>query len=57
MVVTIKLLNNNKLSNILKSKYCILCVKNYLLKIMENVAVAILQSRNFGKQSMLSYFY
>ena len=43
MVVTIKLLNN-KLSNIMK--------KN-LLKIMEDVTVGILQSRNFGNLSML----
>ena len=55
MVVTIKLLNN-KLSNIMKNKNCILCVKNYLLKIIEDVAVGILRSRNFGKYSMLSYF-
>ena len=49
MVVTIKLLNNNKLLYIMKNKYCILCVKSYLLKIMEDLAVGILQSRNFGK--------
>ena len=51
MVVTIKLLNNNnnKLSNIMKNKYCILCVKNYLLKIMDDLAVGILRSRNFGR--------
>ena len=48
-VVTIKLLNNNKLSNVIKNKYCILPVKNYLLKIMEDVAAGILQSVNFGK--------
>ena len=30
------------------SKYCIICVKNYLLKIMEDIAVGILQSRNFA---------
>ena len=42
MVVAIKLFINNKLSNIMKNKYCILCVKNYLLKIMENIAVGIL---------------
>ena len=47
--MTIKILNNNKLSNIMKKKYCILYVKNYLLKSMEDVAVGILQSRNFGK--------
>ena len=40
-MVTIKLLNNNKLSNIIKNKYCFLCVKNYLLKIMEDVAIGI----------------
>ena len=60
MAVTSKLLNDNKFSNIMKNKYCIVrvcvCVKNYLLKIMETVAVGILQSRNFGKYSMLSYF-
>ena len=55
MVVTIKLLNNN-LSNIMKNKYCNLCVKNYLLKIMEGVAVGVLRNRNFGKLGMLSYF-
>ena len=42
MMVTIKLLNINKLLNIMKNKYCILCLKNYLLKIMEDVAVGIL---------------
>ena len=41
----INLLNNNKLPNIMKNKYCILCVKNHLLKIMKNVAVGILESR------------
>ena len=60
MVVTIKFLNNNnnnnKLSNIMKNKYCILCVKNYLLKIMDDLAVGILRSRNFGRYSMLSIF-
>ena len=56
MVATIKILINNKLSNIMKNKYCILRVKNYLLKIMEEVAVGILRSRNYGKGSMLSYF-
>ena len=40
MMVTNKLLNNNnRLSNIMKNKYCILYVKNYLLKIIEEVAV------------------
>ena len=52
-VVAIKLLNDNKLSNIMKNKYCILRVQNYLLKIMKDVAVGILQSRNFEKKSML----
>ena len=47
-VVTIKLLNNNKFSNIIKNKYCILRVINYLLKIMEDVAAEILQSTIFG---------
>ena len=53
--MTIKLLNNDKLLNIMKSKYCIMCVKNYLLKII------VCCSRNFAKQefgkveSMLSY--
>ena len=55
-MVTIKLLNSNKLSNIMKNKYCILCVKNYLLKIMEDVVVGILRSKNFEKCSKLSYF-
>ena len=49
MVVTNKLLNNSKLLNIMKNKYCILCVKKYLFKIMEDVAVGILQNRNFGE--------
>ena len=53
MAVTSKLLNDDKFSNTMKNKYCIVCVKNYLLKIMETVAVGILQSRNFGKYSML----
>ena len=47
---------NNKLPNIMKNKYCILCVKNYLLETMDDIPVGILQSRNFGKCSMLSYF-
>ena len=41
-MVTNKFLNN-KLLNIMKNKYCILCVKNYL-KIMKDVAGGILQS-------------
>ena len=49
MVVPIKLLNNNKLSNIMRNKYCIMRVKNHLLKFMEDVTEGILQSRNFGK--------
>ena len=49
MVVTIKILNNNKISNIMKNKYCILCVKNYLLKMMEDIATGILPSMNFKK--------
>ena len=48
-MMTVKFLNNNKLLNIMNNKYCILCVKNYLLKIMQGVAVGILQSRNLGK--------
>ena len=41
--MTIKLLNNNnKLLYIMKNKYYILHVKNYLLKIMEDIAVGIL---------------
>ena len=47
MVVTNKLLNNSKLLNIMKNKYCILRVKKYLFEIMEDVAVGILQNRNF----------
>ena len=54
--MTIKLLNNNKLSNVMKSKFCILCVKNYLLKIMENVAVGTLLNRNSETQSIRSCF-
>ena len=38
-----KLLNNNKLSNIMRNKYCI-SVKNCLFKIIEDDAVGILQS-------------
>ena len=41
-MVTIKLLNNNKLWNIMKNKYCILCVTNDLFKIMEEVTAGIL---------------
>ena len=48
MAVTIKHFNN-KLSNIMKDKYLILCVKNYLLKTMEDITAGILQSMNFGK--------
>ena len=53
--MTIKILNNNKHSKIIKNKYCILYVKNYLLKIVEDVAAGILRSWNFGKQIMLSF--
>ena len=49
MVVTDKLLNNNTLLIIVDNKYCILCVKYYFLKIMEDIAVGILQCRNCGK--------
>ena len=38
--------DNNKFSIIMKKKNCILCVKNCLLKTMENVTVGILQSKN-----------
>ena len=41
-MVTIKLLNNNELSNIAINKSCVLCVRNYLWKIMEDVAKGIL---------------
>ena len=44
MIVTITLSNNNKLPNIMKNKYCILCMKNYLLKVMNDVAIGILKS-------------
>ena len=44
MIVTIRLSNNNKLPNIMKSKYCILCMKNYSLKVMNDVAIGILKS-------------
>ena len=45
MVVTIKLLGN-KLSNIIENEYCILFVKKYLLKIVEEFCEAgILASR------------
>ena len=49
MVVPFKLLNNNKLLNIMKNKYCTPCVKNNLLKIMEDVAKGILRSMYIGK--------
>ena len=49
MAVTIKLLNNNKLSDNMKIKYCILCAENYFLKIMKDVAAGILRSSNFGR--------
>ena len=49
MVVTIKLFEYYE-------KQIFYSVKNYLLKIVEDVAVGILQSRNFRKYSMLSYF-
>ena len=39
-----------------KSKYCILYVKNYLLKTMEQVAIGILRSRNFGKVEHVKLF-
>ena len=42
-MVTIKLLNSNKLSNIMKNN--IVWVKNYLLKIMEDFAEGILYIR------------
>ena len=44
---SIKLLNNTKLSNVMKNKYCILFMKDYLLKIMGIVAVGILRSTDF----------
>ena len=47
MVVTIKLLNDNRLSNFMKNKYCILCAKNYQFKIMKDVTVRILRRGNF----------
>ena len=48
-MMAIKLLNNTNILNIMKNKYYIPCVKNYLLKIMEDVAVATLRIRNFRK--------
>ena len=42
-MVTVKLLNNSKLSNFMQNKYCVLCVKNCLLKIVEDVDVGILE--------------
>ena len=48
-MMAIKLLNNTNFLNIMKNKYYILCVKNYLLKIMEDVAVGTLRIRNFRK--------
>ena len=41
-MVTIKLLNNNELSNIATNKSYILCVRNYLWKIMQDVTKGIL---------------
>ena len=35
----------------MKNKYCILCVKNYMLKIMDEVAVGILQIRNLESRA------
>ena len=35
----------------MKNKYCILCVKNYMLKIMDEVAVGILQTRNLESRA------
>ena len=46
-MVTIKLLND-KLSNIVKNKDCILFEK-LLVKIMEDVVVGILRIKEFGK--------
>ena len=40
----------------MKNKYCVLCVKNYLMKFKDDVTVEILPSRNFGKWGILSYF-
>ena len=42
-MVTVKLLNNNELSNFMQNKYCVLCVKNCLLKIVEDVDVGSLE--------------
>ena len=47
----IKLLNNNKLLNIMKKKYCILCLKNYFFKIKEDVAEGILQSKDLESRA------
>ena len=41
--MTVKLLNNNELSNFMQNKYCVLCVKNCLLKIVEDVDVGSLE--------------
>ena len=35
----------------MKNKYCILCVKNYMVKIMDEVAVGILQIRNLESRA------
>ena len=48
-------MNNNKHSKIIKNKYCILYVKNYLLEIVEDVAAGILRSWNFEKQIMFRF--
>ena len=40
----------------MKNKYCILCVKNYLLKMMEDIAVGILPSMNFKKVEDVKLF-
>ena len=40
----------------MKNKYCILCVKNYLLKMMEDIAVGILPSMNFKRVEDVKLF-
>ena len=47
-VMIMDFLNNNKLSNIMKNKYCVLYMKNHLLKIMGGITVRISRSKNFG---------
>ena len=52
--VAIKILNN-KLLSIMSNKYCILCVKNYLLKTIEDVAVVIAKQEVWKVERVKSF--